>query len=226
MSGDALWNNIDQIMSLIRLYGGTVNPSCGLHAHFDMTNATTSERTMLLGWWTYFEPMFFSLVPGHRRNNAYTRKLGWRSQRQCVERYGALNTHAFREHRTFEVRLHHATLDADELRLWLHILLRFFDTFQGYSKLPNAMQEMSMRGLTAFFMSETKLDWRTRRKLVARCKQYGWAEEYKQPTPSALKAPTLHAEDSWRSTVTHTTEALNWSMHFRVSPTAVERSNT
>lgn len=185
MNGDVLWNNIGHVMRTITdNYRGYVNNTCGLHVHLDVSTMSVAAVKNLVRWWTLFEPMFFSLVPINRRNNRYTQAVGWKSEALSADRYRAMNYAAYAEHGSLEVRLHHATLDPDEFRFWLQLLLALFDTFSGLTITPN-MYTLSMRGLTSYFMAETKLPWRSRKMLVKRIRQHGWAPEYLlQPTPS------------------------------------------
>lgn len=120
-NGDELFKSLEYVIAAINDAGGLVNRSCGIHFHFDMSSVQSAHRDNFIRWWRIFEPVLFDLVTASRRNNRYC------GRGADGDRYRALNwRHAFAAHHTFEVRMHHATLDFKEVWSFCHMLLSMF----------------------------------------------------------------------------------------------------
>ena len=114
-----------------------VNTRCGFHIHVGGLNDSVARA--VLSFFAHYEDAFFALVPEHRRNNTYCRRLDSdvreglvnSSQTASVEqlcdiwadRRLWLNAAAFRKHGTLELRLPEGTVDVHQIRGWIHLFL-------------------------------------------------------------------------------------------------------
>lgn len=105
-----------------------VNDSCGMHLHIDMYGYSALQRSNIVTWWKATEPLWFCLVDPDRLNNEFCRPIRALSSLRHEEgRYYALNISAYHKHGTFELRLHHGTLDKNEILTFCSAALCFFD---------------------------------------------------------------------------------------------------
>lgn len=94
-----------------------VNDSCGLHVHLDMRHRLFAQSYDKL---LAFQDIMFGMVKNERWNNDYCRY----STKSSTGRYLAINKQSYSEHRTIEVRLHHATLNFKQIDNWVKLLLK------------------------------------------------------------------------------------------------------
>jgi hypothetical protein len=195
-SGDSLVDSLYTVIKAISAAGGLVNRTCGIHFHFDMSSYNTIERDNFVYWWRCFEPILFDLVTASRRNNRY---CGSGAQ---GDRYRALNWHcAYQEHGTYEVRMHHATLNPDEVWSFCHMLLSMFATLPRTnvpSEIALGTHNMTKRELAILLFQQCAMSLSMRRRIVQRLRtinsrQYRahhWRRHKRQPDPTtATTAP-------------------------------------
>jgi hypothetical protein len=122
---------VKSICNVIKLAGGKVNNSCGLHVHLDMRNrdATVGYNNLYMCL-----PIINAIVPPNRT------KGNW-SQRYCAQnvkhildeqlsqggRYWAINAQSIREHKTLEVRIHSGTVNATKIINFVKLLTMIVD---------------------------------------------------------------------------------------------------
>lgn len=99
-----------------------VNSSCGLHVHLDM-RARNKERVFhnLVS----VQDILFSMQPASRRENAYCPRnicTSFQEEEEKGDR-SAINTWAWRDHKTLEVRLHAGTINFNKISNWVDILV-------------------------------------------------------------------------------------------------------
>lgn len=120
-----------------------VNETCGLHLHLDMSSSTEEGRTNVQNWWRIYEPIFFGLVSSRRRSNEFCNWVESRPLREWRSaRYHALNIAAYHEHSTYELRLHHGTLNAKEIIGFAGTALSFFDWAERQPVEPSIIDEI------------------------------------------------------------------------------------
>lgn len=102
--------------------------SCGMHVHIDVRDLTDSQRLNIIKWWQHTEDIWFALVKPERDGNTYCKRIrGVDPARLSNDRYCALNTDAFYKHGTFELRLHHGTIDKHEIETFCATALNFVE---------------------------------------------------------------------------------------------------
>lgn len=152
----------------IKKYKCGANASCGFHVHLDMTKSTRTQRLNIQKWWVAYEDAFRSLVPRWRRHSYWCQSVA----AQVDEDYGwdqwdrdsTLNIWAFDDHGTFEIRLHHGTVDKKEIISWINLLALFFDTFQdrpAEDHVPRTLKELfceikAPKSLRSYFYAKAK----------------------------------------------------------------------
>jgi len=176
--GDYLFGTITASTGHLLEKGAEVNHSCGVHTHFCVATDTDEMRHNIREWWPVMEPLFAGMVDSRRRNNDFCTLVN--SIRNSDERYGsryrALNTEAFHEHGTYEVRLHHGSLNDEELIGWTQVMLGFFDRFgklEAKKKLLSAVRGLSPRGQLLYFMQHSQLGLKVRKHCIHRFMKYG-----------------------------------------------------
>ena len=129
------FNQIEIILSGIRnILNGQVNNTCGTHVHFGTLEGLTSKNPYKNGntvttfmdsvVWLYskLQPFLFNhLVKSDRCYNPFCGR--YVDGMYEKNKYLALTSRGI--HGTFEVRLHHGTLDAHEIIQWADIHARF-----------------------------------------------------------------------------------------------------
>jgi hypothetical protein len=184
-NGDALFDIIDNATNTIRRSGGKVNKSCGFHVHLDMSQSNTSQRNNIKAWWREFESIFFALVAPSRRNNDFTKgtkNYHLDNEDWAHNRYHALNISAFSKWKTFEVRLHHGTLEADKIKEWISLLLKFFDYFSDKSfsqYFRRKLSKMNDRQKLIWFCNKLDLSLTNKKKIMNRIKSYSKGVSHK-----------------------------------------------
>lgn len=119
-------SKLDQIVGrtceILNKMKGKVNASCGLHVHLDMRNR---NKEMVYNNLVQCQELLFSLVGAERRSNRYCQKQqtpDWSNAN--TNHHMGISKFSFEQHRTIEVRIHHATLDYKEIKQWVNLLIR------------------------------------------------------------------------------------------------------
>jgi hypothetical protein len=130
LSGDQGLAEIDKLCQFADRHGWAVNDDCGLHIHFDMRDESletlkTIAYAMIATYdvWTQF-------VLPERVANRYCKPCAadtgslysvtnWFDHCQRQHRYEWFNFQAYVYHTTYEIRLHHGSIDAQEISNWV-----------------------------------------------------------------------------------------------------------
>lgn len=121
--------------------GFEVNNACGYHAHFDVSNECAANLKSICFAYLLTYSVWSAFVPRNRRENSFCGAVHWDATRLAAiadlddfrefvnyqDRYCWFNVAAYRRHKTFEVRLHTATLDAEKVCNWVKAHARFMD---------------------------------------------------------------------------------------------------
>ena len=136
--GDGGFAEIDKIARFARENGWTVDDSCGYHAHFDVTDESVdSLKGIALAFIKTYE-VWSEFVDCERKDNTYCKAshVSMSEVAACSDftywvgsrdRYRWINFAAYTKHRTFEVRLHHGTLDGRAICNWVAAIAIFMD---------------------------------------------------------------------------------------------------
>jgi hypothetical protein len=186
--GDTLVNAIYDSIKAIGRAGGFVNKTCGIHFHFGMQHFSSQQRDNMVEWWRVFEPVLFDLVTSSRRNNRYC------GRGANGDRYRALNWHnAYNEHGTFEVRMHHATMDPDVVWEFCDMLLSMFTTLPLIdAPTRSEYADFTKRELAMLLFQQCAMTLSMRKRIVRRIRtinsyQYRthhWRRPSKLPPPT------------------------------------------
>lgn len=124
-------------LNVLRLSGGQVNRTCGLHIHHNLRGKTALDVAETAAHWALFQPIINRVLPSSRHDGEYCAGMhgpeSWhlgilnhaRGSR-AVEvdgmrfgRYHAINLNAINQHGTLEYRQHSGTLNGDKLEHWV-----------------------------------------------------------------------------------------------------------
>jgi hypothetical protein len=151
-----------------------VDDDCGFHLHLDARNE--SDDSLLAAAYAYraTQELWFSFVDGDRDDNQYCHRTRWDLDdlhdhagtfvRFILDntngRYEWLNLRAYTTHTTLEVRLHHASVDGEEICNWVKAHTRFMDwaTTVGYDGVREALDGMDYAEMFDFIADEVWKD--------------------------------------------------------------------
>lgn len=202
--GDALLELLIGATAVMRAAGCFVNQTCGCHVHLDMHGTGKEQKANLHKWWGVFEFLIMGLVNENRWDNPFCVRDAYESFRS--RRYKTLNLDALTRYGTYEVRLHHGTVNDVELKNWVLFLLSFFDTFMEIEltkKMEMEVLSLKARDQVAFLMAQTKMGMTMRKNILTAIKRNKYPEAIKAiskrkagvaaappaPTPVAQEAP-------------------------------------
>jgi Putative amidoligase enzyme len=141
-----------------------VNDTCGLHVHLDMRNRDVEKCYERL---IKFQDVLFGMVDCDRWDNEYCMYTNVHNMKQ---RYVAINKDdAYRQHKTIEVRLHHATLDVKRIEQWIKLLLNVIST---NTPPPEPLKAEVVKwgrkqGLGSYVVKNYNDEWFEEKKLVS-----------------------------------------------------------
>ena len=118
--------------------GWDVDSRCGLHVHFDVSKESDENLKRIAGAYLATYSVWKEFVDSRRLNNIYCEASnstfneieGWGAFSdfaRCQPRYEWVNFAAYSKHKTFEIRLHHGSLDAQEICNWVRAHTVFAD---------------------------------------------------------------------------------------------------
>jgi hypothetical protein len=132
----------------------TVDTHCGLHAHFDMRDENTDSMKAIALAYLLTSDIWHEFVNSSRHGNRYCHSLSI----GCGDLYGItdwdcyhhtrftwINFAAYALHRTFEVRVHHGSIDGYEICNWIKAHAAFMDwaSSAGWAKVRNIFFTMN-----------------------------------------------------------------------------------
>lgn len=150
-----------------------VDDDCGYHLHLDMR--TESNDSLFAAAYAYrmTQGVWYHFVDESRHNGTYSHRACWTCtdlldyngpfhrfiNSETRDRYEWLNLRAYSRHSTFEVRLHHASLNEKEICNWIKAHTRFVDwaTTIGLDKVVGKLSGKSCREMFEIIAREA---WR------------------------------------------------------------------
>lgn len=135
---------IARICDALEAGGAEANHSCGLHVHVDMRDKTAEQRYRLAVTYMLMEPLVLAAVAPHRYHNGYNQPVagigrggvlplpGMSTHMASFSQHNSLlNFSALTEHGTVEWRQLEGTLNADTIKYWSMLALRFTEACQS-----------------------------------------------------------------------------------------------
>jgi len=136
--GDAGLAEIESLCKFGKDHRWVVNGSCGLHIHLDVSNEKTEQlKAIALAYYLTYHA-WLKFVCDTRISNSFCAQH--RTDMQSLEnitsftkfarlqcRYEWFNFAAYGKYKTFEVRLHQGSIDAEEICNWIRIHAIFMD---------------------------------------------------------------------------------------------------
>lgn len=112
-----------------------VNDSCGLHVHLDCRHRSKDK---VFGRLIKAQILLFGLVGQDRLDNTYCK---WSNEQDKHDKYRAINYASGRD--TVEVRLHHATMDANQVVNWVNLLVKLANhkKDKGWFRTPQGVRK-------------------------------------------------------------------------------------
>lgn len=138
---------INKVGVILKECEAKVNKTCGLHVHIDMRNRDVAQCYKKL---VNVQDVLFDMVKSHRKESTYCTKNQspiYDSSNMYTDpdrnRYTAINKMAYGQHRTLEVRLHHGTVNAEEIKHWAKLLCGIVNsTAKAFPKAAKKYDEL------------------------------------------------------------------------------------
>lgn len=141
LQGDAGLSELADILQVCNDNGAEIDHKCGLHVHIDLRDFNKQELVRLFYILRKVEHVTRLLVTEERNNNEFCCATLCQVQtndqdrfdEQVIEncenmqRYSAYNFLSYYNRKTVEVRLHHGTLNYEEIRNWVLLHLAIVD---------------------------------------------------------------------------------------------------
>jgi hypothetical protein len=113
---------VNKVCEVLHKHGAQVNKSCGLHVHVDMRNRNPElvyHNLSSQHQWLY------ALVPSNRSENTYCAKPTTTNLAAARDHHyeGISAKSAYKEHKTFEIRIHGGTTNAIKIINWVKVIL-------------------------------------------------------------------------------------------------------
>lgn len=191
-NGDKLLNMLDGVTKVLNESDTYINKTCGLHVHLDLQHESKEARENIYHAFQACEKIFFAMTAISRRGNTYCKSINdpyYMTLADALhgDRYRTLNASAFNEHKTFEIRLHQGTCEANKLKAWVMLLINFFDTFSKVRFTIDKVREvqaMTDRAQLLFLFQQVKCSLSLKKYLVKRIRHFnkeGLTERMPQP---------------------------------------------
>lgn len=118
-SSDRDWSQVFKTLTDLTGAGAMVNETCGNHVHIDMRHKSSASYYRTAGKVRDAFNTWAHRLVSHRR--AYSRYCGIQNG-HTSNRYTAVNTQCWSEHRTVEIRIGMPTLNPHKLKYWSRFL--------------------------------------------------------------------------------------------------------
>jgi len=141
MWGDGGLAEIRRFCEHARRLNFAVDSACGYHVHCDLTNEVSEQLISVALGYHYTYPVWCKFVSRSRRSNYYCAEHDYNPSefKQAKsfsefmdlfvnsDRYKWINWHAYRQHKTLEIRIHGGTLNEVKIINWIKGHIRFID---------------------------------------------------------------------------------------------------
>jgi len=138
LSGDAGLDEVRRLCEFAANNGWSVDSRCGLHLHFDVSKESDENLRRIAGAYLLTYSVWGKFVDSNRLNNIYCEasnatfdEIGtWGAFSDFANRqprYEWINFAAYAKHKTFEIRLHQGSLDANKICNWIRAHIIFAD---------------------------------------------------------------------------------------------------
>lgn len=129
------------ILATLKGMGFKCDERCGTHVHLDMRNRDIAK---------VYKNMFFTqtflrkFLTKERKRNKYCMR-NTKAEYDPMERvrYMGINVQSYTKHKTLEVRMHHGTLEMDELGPWISLLLKVINFNSEINKRVLTLKQAS-----------------------------------------------------------------------------------
>jgi len=129
---------VDRLCAFAENHDWSTDWRCGYHVHLDVSNETADSRKAIALAYLLTYKVWTSFVSNTRANNNHCgpsntnsaeiyKITNWDNFARHQRRYEWISFNAFAVHSTFEIRLHDATLDAEEVCNWVRGHATFMD---------------------------------------------------------------------------------------------------
>lgn len=195
LQGDAGLAELADILQVCNDNGAEIDHKCGLHVHIDLRDFNKQELVRLFYILRKVEHVTRLLVTEERGENEFCcatlgqirthNRNGFddRVMEHCedMQRYSAYNFLSYYDHKTVEVRLHHGTLNYEEIRNWVLLHLAIVDYAKNNDTTTfQSLQDMNLAG-TFEMMKNIGVQPEVIDYYVARLEQLGNTHLVEQP---------------------------------------------
>ena len=174
LDGDVGLASITALAEIAESNDWCVDDSCGFHLHLDARNESDDSLFAAAYAYRMTAELWNSFVDSDRDGGNYSYRASWNIddlnphtcsfdsfvRNHTTSRYEWLNLRAYNKFKTFEVRLHHGSIDGDEICNWVKAHTRFMDwaTTTGFAGVKEALAGKNTAGLFNFIVEEVWKD--------------------------------------------------------------------
>lgn len=122
---------VNRVMELLREVRCKVNNTCSIHVHLDMRGKSKLRMRTIFFNLVKCSQLLFNLQNDSRRNNKYCVPNNYETFSDTIrnetgdnDRRRAINAHSYSRLSTLEIRLHHGSLDAEEVNDFIDLLIK------------------------------------------------------------------------------------------------------
>ena len=142
LHGDNGFQEIRDFCDFARQHNWTVNDSCGLHIHVDISDDSPEECLRIAYAYRKTYSLWKKFVPSRRSDNSMCGSPQYSCEdirtyehiedfAENRDRFEFVNWRAYIRHGSFEVRLYQGSLNAREMCNWISLHARFMDAVKG-----------------------------------------------------------------------------------------------
>lgn len=159
-SGDDGLGEVERLCNFARRNDWHVDSACGLHVHLDARGESDDSLKSAACAYVASYAVWAELVDSDRLNNHYcgpssadcdeiSRVSSFANFARYASRYEWINFSAYRGHTTFEVRLHHGSINAKEICNWIraHAVYMDWAVKQSLSYITGTFAKLSKAGM-------------------------------------------------------------------------------
>jgi len=140
---------VNRVMALLTNYGCCVNNTCSIHVHLDMRNVTQLRMRTVFFNLVRCSEFLFNLQRSHRRDSDYCTRNNYTTYCETImkergedDRRRAINAQAYNKLSTLEIRLHHGTLDANEVNVFIDLLTKVKNKRKRITQQVETLQQL------------------------------------------------------------------------------------
>lgn len=139
-----IFKTLEEVCMILKKHKARVNRDCGLHVHLDMRNR---DGNAIFEKFLKIQTLMHGLVKRQRIGNSYCLPA---TPNEKLSKYRAFHLHE--RYKTLEVRLHHGSVDYNEISNWVRFLVKMVK--HNIKKKVHKPQDLNVRGQVKSYLKK------------------------------------------------------------------------